>query len=119
MSNDNRNEQKNRFKLTLAALAGVLGTATMGSDIITASIDSDSLAQMASIAVPGMLSWVLSYLIYKKSLKNLPAPSVVNTAAVSYIEEAAPISYPLELTESIADEKPLSELGVFNYEQKQ
>ena len=74
---DNRNE---KMMMTITALAGILGTAALSTGVIS-SDNADSLAQLAAIAVPGVVSWVLSVLAYRKSLSGASAKNYVDTVA--------------------------------------
>ena len=62
---NNQMEPSNKFTLALAALVGVMGAAVSGLGLSGAG--AENLPQLAAIAVPSVVAFVLSYLLYQTS----------------------------------------------------
>lgn len=56
-------DPSDKLKLALTALVGVLGTAAAGIDLTAVGIKT--IPQIAALAVPGVVAFLLSYLIYQ------------------------------------------------------
>ena len=56
-------DPSDKLKLALTALVGVLGTAAAGIDLTAVGIET--IPQIAALAVPGVVAFLLSYLIYQ------------------------------------------------------
>ena len=62
---DSALKRSNAVILALAALAGVLGVMATGGEISTSA--ADWLPQLAALSLPGVVAWVISYLMYQRT----------------------------------------------------
>lgn len=97
-----KNEQNSKAALVIAALAGVVGNAADGIGI--SAFGADLLPQLAALAVPGLVAWVLSYLVFKKPDVSVPLLPEVGGEFAQLLTEKAdiPSSVPAPLPENTA-----------------
>lgn len=60
---DNSAERTNKLMLALAALVGIMGTTVTGLGL--SGTGAEGIPQLAAAAIPGVVAFLLSYLLYQ------------------------------------------------------
>lgn len=81
LQNTIHTETSDKAMLTLSALVGIIGAAAMGMNM--SGLQAENIPQLAAIAVPGVVAWVISYLINNPDVSDRFSESIGSGMAAS------------------------------------